>query len=102
MSIVCPLFFGTELNELIYAGAKLFFKKIGIPSKSTIENLGKQAKMIKQKKDARIIRNRKEKTTQEKFKIELEEISQKVLAKDGRVEISTGHSKTMKENSINN
>ena len=34
-------------------------------------------------KDDRIIRNRKEKATQEKLKIELEEINQKVLAKEG-------------------
>ena len=53
----------TELNELIYAGAKLVCEKIGIPSKSTkkkskprweirletkIKNLRKQTKMIKQ------------------------------------------------------
>ena len=42
------------------------------------ENRRKQAKMIKQKKDAGIIRNRKEKTTQEKLTIQLEEINQKV------------------------
>ena len=54
----------TELNELIYAGAKLVCEKIGIPSKSTkekskpgwefrletlIKNLRKQAKMLKTK-----------------------------------------------------
>ena len=90
----------TESNELIYAGAKLVCEKIGIPSKSTkekskpgwefwleiqIRNLRKQAKMIKQKKDAEIIRNRKEKTTQEKLTIQLEEINQKVLANEGRL-----------------
>ena len=52
----------TELNELIYAGAKLVCEKIGIPSKSTkkkskpgweirletlIKNLKNQAKLIK-------------------------------------------------------
>ena len=42
--------------------------------------------MIKQKKDAGIIWNRKEKTTQEKLTIKLEEINQKVLAKEGRLE----------------
>ena len=57
----------TELNELIYAGAKLVCEKIGIPSKSTkkkskpgwgirletqIKNLRKQAKMIRKRKDA--------------------------------------------------
>ena len=41
--------------------------------------------MIKQKKDDGIIRNRKEKTTQEKLTIKLEEINQKVLAKEGRL-----------------
>ena len=41
--------------------------------------------MIKQKKNAGIIRNRKEKTTMEKLTIQLEEIYQKVLAKEGRL-----------------
>ena len=79
--------------------AKLVCEKIGIPSKSTKEkskpgwefrletqikkNLRKQAKMIKQKEDAGIIRNRKEKTTHEKPTILLKEINQKVLAKEG-------------------
>ena len=53
----------TELNELIYAGAKLVCEKIGIPSKST----KKQAKpgweiwretQIKKRKQARMIRKR--------------------------------------------
>ena len=89
----------TELNNLIYTGVKLVCEKIGIPSKSTkekskpawefrletqIRNLRKQAKMIKQKKDAGISRNRK-KTTQQKLKKQLEEINQKVLAKEGRL-----------------
>ena len=38
--------------------------------------------MIKQKKNAGIIRNRQEKTTLEKLTIQLEEINQKVLAKE--------------------
>ena len=50
-----------------------------------IKNLRTQAKMIKQKKDAGIITNRKEKTTQEKLTIQLEEINQKVPAKEGRL-----------------
>ena len=73
----------TELNELIYVGAKLFCEKIGIPSKSTkkkskpgseirletqIKNLRKLAKMIKQKNDAGICRSKAEKGTQEKIK----------------------------------
>ena len=41
--------------------------------------------MIKQKKDAGIIRNKNEKTTWEKLTIQLEEINQKVLAKEGRL-----------------
>ena len=40
--------------------------------------------MIKQKKDAGIIRNRK-KTSQEKLTIQLEEVNEKVLAKEGRL-----------------
>ena len=70
------------MNELIYVGGKLVCEKIGIPLKSTkekskpgwefrietqIKNLRKQAKIIKQKKDAGIIR--KEKTAQEKLTI---------------------------------
>ena len=41
--------------------------------------------MIKQKKNAEINRNRKEKTSQEKLTIQLQEIYQKVLAKEGRL-----------------
>ena len=88
----------TNLNELIYAGAKLVCENIGIPSKNTkvkskpgwefrletqIENLRKQLKVVKQKKKAEI--NRKEKTTQEKLTVQLEEIHQKVRAKEGRL-----------------
>ena len=87
-----------ELNELIYAGAKLVCEKIGILSKNMkekskagwefrletqIENLRKQLKVIKQKKNAEMYR--KEKTTQEKLTIQLEEIYQKVMAKEGRL-----------------
>ena len=39
--------------------------------------------MIKQKKDAAIIRNRKEKKILEKLTIQFEEINQKALAKEG-------------------
>ena len=70
----------TELNELIYAGAKLVREKIGIPQKAR-----KQARMIKQKKDAEICGNRKEKATRKKIIIQLEKINQKVLAKEGRL-----------------
>ena len=66
-----------ELNDLIYAGAKLACEKIGVPEKSTkkqskpgsevrleiqIKNLRKQAKMVK-KKDPGICGKRIEKTT---------------------------------------
>ena len=49
------------------------------------KNLRKQAKMIKQRKDAGIWRNKKEKATRGKIRTELEEINQKVLAKEGRL-----------------
>ena len=70
-----------KLNVLIYAGAKLVCKKIGIASKNTknkskprweirlepeIKNLRKQVKMIKQRKDAGTWRHKKEKARQEK------------------------------------
>ena len=70
----------TELNDLIYAGAKLVCEKIGVPQKSTkkpskpgwevrletqIKNLRKQAKIVKQK-DPGICGKRMEKTTREK------------------------------------
>ena len=48
---------------------------MGISTRNSDKNLRKQAKKIKQKKDAGIIRNRKEKTTQEKLTIQLEEIN---------------------------
>ena len=62
----------TELNELIYAGAKLVCEKTGIPKKALrkisnpgwefqletqIKNLRKQARMIKQKREAEICGN---------------------------------------------
>ena len=89
----------TELNELIYAGAKLVYEKIGIPSKSAkkqskpgweirletqIKNLQKRAKMVKQK-DPRICGKRIEKTTQENITLKHEEINQKVLENEGRL-----------------
>ena len=88
----------TDSNELIYAGAKLVCENIGIPSKNSkakskpewefrletqMKNLRKQMKEVKQKKNAEI--NRKENTTQEKLTVQLEEIHQKVLAKEGRL-----------------
>ena len=89
----------TELSELIYAGMKLVCEKIGITSISTkkqsepgreirlemqIKNQQKQAKMVKQK-DPGIYGRRMEKTTREKITVQLEEINQKVLAKEGRL-----------------
>ena len=52
-----------------------------------IRNLLQQAKMIKQKKNAGIYWDKKEKRTLEKMRIRLEEINQKVLAKEGRLKI---------------
>ena len=48
------------------------------------KNLRKQAKMVKQK-DPGIYGNRMQNTTREKIAIQLEEINQKVLAKEGRL-----------------
>ena len=48
------------------------------------KNLRKQAKIVKQK-DPRICGKRMEKTTREKITVQLEEINQKVLAKEGRL-----------------
>ena len=100
-----------EINELIYARPKLVCEKIGISSKSTkekskpgwefrletqIKNLRKQTKMIKHKKDARIIRNKNEKTTREKLTTQLEEINQKVLAEEVRLKRYRQSEKTEK------
>ena len=49
------------------------------------KNRQKQAKMIKQKKDAGICWNKKEKTTQVKITVQVEEINQRVLAKERRL-----------------
>ncbi len=74
--------------------------KIGIPLKSTnkkskpaweirlemqIRNLRKQAKMIKQRKNARTFWDKEKKITQEKITIQHEEINRKVRAQDGRL-----------------
>ena len=55
---------------------------MGISTRNS-ENLRKQLKVVKLKKNAEI--NRKEKTTQEKLTVQLEEIHQNVLAKEGRL-----------------
>ena len=87
----------TEFNESIYAGVKLGCEKIGIPLKSTnkkskpgweirlemqIRKLRKQAKMIKQRKNAGTCWDKKEKNNTRKITIQLEEINQKELAKE--------------------
>ena len=58
----------TELNELIYAGTKLLYGKIGISSKSTKKTSNAEKKSTKtgqndKTKDAGICRNKKEKTS---------------------------------------
>ena len=85
-----------ELNELIYAGANLVCEKIGSPLKAwrknqkldgkfdwkrSLKKLRKQAKMTKQKKNA----GQKGKGNTRKKIIQLEEINQKFLAKEGRL-----------------
>ena len=107
----------TELNELIYVGAKLVCEKTGIPSKSTKKkiktrmgnstgnedkkkNPRKPAKMIKQRKDDGICWNKNEKATQEKTTIQLEEINQKVLAKEGRLRTYRQRVKQCRQNRI--
>ena len=88
----------TKLNELFYVGAKLVCENIGIPSKSTkkqskpgweirletqIQKLRKQARMIR--KRGTEISRKKEHATEGKITVQLEEIYQKVLAKEGRL-----------------
>ena len=87
-----------ELNELICEGSNLVCEKIGIPSKSTkkqskpgweisletqIKQLRKQARMIR--KRGAEISGMKEQATWEKITVQLKEINQKVLAKEGRL-----------------
>ena len=49
------------------------------------KNLRKQAKVIKQRKDAGTYRDKKENAKQEKITIQLEEINQKLLEKEERL-----------------
>ena len=65
-----------------------------------IKNLRKQLKVIKQKKNPEINRNRKEKTTQEKLTIQLEEIYQKVQAKEARLKRYQQRVKQYRQNRI--
>ena len=88
----------TELNELIYAGAKLDCENIGIPSKSTKKQskpgweIRLETQIKKQRKQARMIRKRgteiirkKKQVTWGKITVQLEEKKQKVPAKEGRL-----------------
>ena len=89
----------TELNELIYAGAKLVCENIGIPSKSTKKQQkpGWEIRLESQiKKNTKSSPNdeerrwnkrggEKEQDTWGKITVQLEEINQKVLAKEGRL-----------------
>ena len=85
----------TELNELIYAVAKLVCANIGFPSKSTkklskpgweirlesqIKKLRKQARMIR--KRGAEIRGKKEQATLGKIAVQLEEINQRRKIKE--------------------
>ena len=89
----------SELNYLTKAGAKLVCEKIWVPSKSTkkqfkpewgirqetqIKKSTKTSQNSKQK-EPRICEKRMEKTTREKITVQLEEINQKVLAKERRL-----------------
>ena len=103
----------TELNYLIYAGAKLVSGKIGVPLKKHKEtvktrmgrstgnpdekHLRKQAQMVKQK-DSGICGKRMEKTTREKITVQLEEINLKFLAKEGRLNIYRQRVKQYRQN----
>ena len=88
----------TELNELIYAGAKLVCENIGIPSKSTKKQQkpGWEIRLESQIKKTtktnpndeerrRNKRGEKEQATWGKITVQLEEINQKILAKEGRL-----------------
>ena len=103
----------TELNELIYAGAKLVCEKIGIPSIITKKQskLGweiRQETQIKKiyengpkwvkQKDPGICGNRMEKTTRENITVQLEEKTQKVLEKEGRLKRYRQRVKQYKQN----
>ena len=89
----------TELNELIYAAAKLVCENIGIPTKSTKKQQkpGWEIRLESQikKKTTKTSpndeerrwnkREEKERATWRKITVQLEEINQKVLAKEGRL-----------------
>ena len=84
---------------------------MGNSTGNTNKKIRKWAKIIKQRKDVGICRNKQEKAIQEKITIQHAEINQKVRAKERRLKRyrlrvnntdKVGHSKTMNENSINN
>ena len=54
--------------------------------------------MMKQRKDAGICRDKKERAAREKITIQLEEINQKVLAKEGRLKKYTNNRMQKKPN----
>ena len=90
----------TELNDLIYAGAKLVCGKIGVSSKKTkkeskirgeirvetqVRKQRQQAKILKQAKNLRLCSDKQRKARRLEQNIELEEINLKVLAKEERL-----------------
>ena len=58
---------------------------MGNSTGNTDKKATKIGKMIKQRKNAGIYRDKKGKATQEKITIQLEEINEKILAKQGRL-----------------
>ena len=56
--------------------------------------------MIKQKKDAGICWYKKEKATREKITVQLEEINQKVLVKEGRLKRYRQRVKPYRQNKV--
>ena len=66
---------------------------------NTDKNLREQAKNIKQRKDTGICRDKKEKATQ-KITIQLEEISHKLQAKEGRLKRYGQRVKQYRQNRI--
>ena len=102
----------TEVNELIYAGAKLVCEKIGIPPKKHEQKVKtkmgnstgnankkptKTGQNDKTKERRWNMREQKGKATREKI-IQLEEINQKVLAKEGRLKRYRQRVKQYKQN----
>ena len=91
----------TELNKRIYAEGKIVCEKLGIPSKS-MKKESKPGWEIRLETDIKIstktgqndktkkrrwnmLKQKKEKATRRKITVQLEEINQKVLAKEGRL-----------------